>query len=98
MGDNHESHFWDSFLAFTAGAVAGFVVGILFAPASGKETRAKLKESAAKAGDAAKEGYVKIAAEAEKGIRVVKEKTNEGMDALREFIDKKKEELGDKEL
>lgn len=90
---DHDNHFWDSLLAFSAGAVTGLVLGVLFAPASGKETRAKIKEKAVKAGDAAKESYGKIAVEAEKGLRVVKEKTSEGIDAIREFIDKKKEEL-----
>jgi len=98
MASNNESHFWDSFMAFTVGAVAGFVLGVLFAPASGKETRAKIKEEALKATESAKESYGKIAQEAEKGIRVVKEKTTEGIDTIREFIDKKKEELTKKEV
>jgi len=93
MGDNKESHFWDSLLTFTAGAAAGFIVGILFAPASGKETRKKIKDQAAKTGEVAKENYEKIAKEAEKGIRMVKEKTGEGVDAIRDFIEKKREEF-----
>jgi gas vesicle protein len=80
-------------LTFAAGAAAGFIAGILFAPASGKETRRKIKEQAVKTGEAAKEGYEKIAKEAEKGIRMVKEKTGEGVDAIRDFIEKKREEF-----
>jgi gas vesicle protein len=79
-----------------AGAAAGFIVGILFAPASGKETRKKIKDQAAKTGEAAKESYEKIAKEAEKSIRMVKEKTGEGVDAIREFIDKKRGEFQQK--
>jgi gas vesicle protein len=97
MGNDHESHFWDSLLAFAAGTVTGFVLGILFAPASGKETRQKIKEGAIKAGEATKEGYEKIAKEAEKGVKVVKEKAGEGIEAIKEFIDKKKEEFSKKE-
>jgi gas vesicle protein len=93
MGDMRDNHFWDSLLTFMAGAATGFIVGILFAPASGKETRKKIKDQAAKTGEAAKEGYEKIAKEAEKGIRMVKEKTGEGVDAIRDFIDKKREEF-----
>ncbi len=93
MGDNRESHFWDSLLTFMAGAAAGFIAGILLAPASGKETRKKIKEQATKTGEAAKEGYEKLAKEAEKGIRMVKEKTGEGVDAIRDFIEKKREEF-----
>ncbi len=95
MGDNN-SHFWDSLLTFMAGAAAGFIAGVLFAPASGKETRKKIKEQAAKTGEAAKEGYEKIAKETEKGIRIVKEKTTEGVDAIRDFIEKKREEFKNK--
>jgi gas vesicle protein len=93
MGDTKDSHFWDSLLTFAVGAAAGFIVGILVAPASGKETRKKIKDQAAKTGEAAKEGYEKITKEAEKGIRIVKEKTGEGVDAIRDFIEKKREEL-----
>jgi len=96
MGNNHENHFWDSLLTFMAGAAAGFIAGILFAPASGKETRKKIKEQAVKTGESAKENYEKIAHEAEKGLRVVKEKTTEGIDAIRDFIEKKKEEFARK--
>jgi gas vesicle protein len=91
MGDNRDNHFWDSLLTFVAGAAAGFIVGILFAPASGKETRKKIKDQAAKTGDVAKESYDKISKETEKGLRMVKEKTSEGVDVIRDFIEKKRE-------
>jgi gas vesicle protein len=96
MADYKDSHFVDSLVTFVAGAAAGFILGVLFAPASGKETRKKIKDQAVKTGEMAKEGYEKIAKEAEKGIRVVKEKTGEGIDAIKDFIEKKKEELARK--
>jgi len=65
----------------------------LFAPASGKETRQKISEEAEKTGEKARKTSDKISKEAEKGIKVVREKTQEGLDAIREFIDKKKEEF-----
>jgi len=80
-------------VSFIIGAAAGFVLGVLFAPASGKETRKKIKEEVEKTGDKAKEGFEKIAKEAEKGIRVVREKTQEGIDVIKDFIDKKKDEF-----
>jgi gas vesicle protein len=96
MAENRDCHIVDSLVTFVAGAAAGFILGILFAPASGKETRKKIKDQAEKTGEMAKEGYEKIAKEAEKGIRVVKEKTGEGMDAIKGFIEKKKEEFAKK--
>lgn len=92
MGDNKDSHFWDSLLTFTAGAAAGFIIGILFAPASGKETRKKIKDQAIKTGEKAKIEYEKIAREAEKGLKIAREKTSGGIEAIKDFIEKKKEE------
>ena len=83
-------------LSFLIGTATGFILGVLFAPASGAETRKKVQESAAKTGEKAKESYDRIAKEAEKGIKVVKEKTTEGIDAIKEFVDKKKKELARK--
>jgi gas vesicle protein len=90
---NEKTSVVDIAVSFVLGAAAGFILGVLFAPASGKETRQKIKEEAEKTGDKAKEGFDKIAKEAEKGIRVVKEKTQEGIDVIKDFIDKKKEEF-----
>jgi gas vesicle protein len=80
-------------ITFLLGAATGFILGIVFAPASGKETREKIKEEALKTGEKAKESYDKISKEAEMGIRIVKEKTQEGIDAIKEFIEKRKEEF-----
>jgi gas vesicle protein len=84
-------------LSFLLGTATGFILGVLFAPASGEDTRKKIREEAAKTGDKAKDSYEKIAKEAEKGMHVVKEKTQEGIEAVKEFVDKKKEELSKKE-
>jgi gas vesicle protein len=80
-------------VSFVLGAAAGYIVGVLFAPATGKETRQKIKDEAEKTGDKAKESFEKITKEAEKSIRVVREKTQEGIDVIKDFIDKKKEEF-----
>jgi len=96
MSEHNDHSFTDSLLTFLAGAATGFILGILFAPASGKETRRKLKEQAAKTGEIAREGYEKLAKEAEKGLRVVRERTAEGVDAIKDFLEKKKEEMAKK--
>ena len=66
-------------LSFLLGTATGFILGVLFAPASGEETRKKIQDSAAKTGEKAKDSYEKISKEAEKGIQLVKEKTSEGV-------------------
>lgn len=93
MADNRNSCFVEATLSFLIGTATGFVLGVLFAPASGVETRKKIHEGAVKTGEKAKESYEKVAREAEKGIRVVKEKTAEGIDTIKDFVEKKKTEL-----
>lgn len=93
MANNGGSNFLEVTLSFLVGTVTGFALGILFAPASGEETRKKIQEGAVKTTEKAKESYEKIAKEAEKGIKVVKEKTQEGIDSIKEFVEKKREEL-----
>ncbi|MDD8024945.1 MAG: YtxH domain-containing protein [Acidobacteriota bacterium] len=90
---NEKGSAFEAMVSFIIGAAAGFVCGVLFAPASGKETRQKLQDEIEKTGDKAKDNYEKISKEAEKGIKVVREKTQESLEAIREFIDKKKDEF-----
>lgn len=96
MAENKGSSPLSLAVSFLIGAATGFILGILFAPASGKETRQKIKQQAVKTGEVAKEAYEKLTEEAEKGIRVVKEKTQEGIEAIREFLERKKEEYARK--
>ena len=94
--DNRGSSAVEVTLSFLLGTAAGFILGVLFAPASGEETRKKIQEGAVKTGEKAKESYDKITKEAEKGIELVKEKTTEGVTAIKDFVDKKKEEISKK--
>jgi len=93
---DRDSSVVDITISFLLGTATGFILGILFAPTSGKETRKKIQESASKTGEKAKDSYEKIVKEAEKGIKVVKEKTHEGIDAIKDFVEKKKQEIASK--
>lgn len=94
---NKDSSIVEVTLSFLLGTATGFILGVLFAPASGEETRKKIQEKAVKTGEVAKENYEKIAKEAEKGIKVVKEKTHEGIESIKQFVEKKKDEIKKKE-
>ena len=83
-------------LSFLLGTATGFILGVLFAPTSGEETRKKIQEQASKSGKKIKESYEHVSKEAEKGINIVKEKTSEGIGAIKDFVEKKKEELSQK--
>jgi gas vesicle protein len=93
MSNDRGAGFFEVTFSFLLGTATGFILGVLFAPASGTETRKKIGETAVKTGEKAKEGYEKITKEAEKGIKIVKEKTSEGLDTLKEFVEKKQEEI-----
>jgi gas vesicle protein len=93
---NRDSSIVDITISFLVGTATGFILGILFAPASGEETRKKIGDTAVKTAEKTKDSYEKIAKEAEKGIKVVKEKTHEGIDAIKDFVDKKKKEIASK--
>ena len=67
-------------LAFLIGAVAGAAVALLYAPATGRETREFLAEKAREGADRAKEA-------AEKGRQAVKE----GRETLAHAIDRGRE-------
>ena len=83
-------------LSFLLGTATGFILGVLFAPAEGKETRKKIKEQAGRTGDKARERYEQFSKEAEKSFQKAKSKSKEGIDAIKDFVDKKKKELGEK--
>ena len=67
-------------LAFLLGAVAGAAVALLYAPATGRETRELLTEKS-------REGREKAAALAEKGRQAI----NEGRDTLTTAIERGRE-------
>ena len=67
-------------LAFLIGAVSGAVVALLYAPATGRETREFL-------GERAREGRDRAVDAAEKGRQVV----NEGREALASAIERGRE-------
>ena len=96
MANNEGASFFEVTLSFLMGTATGFILGVLFAPASGAETRKKIQETAVKTGEKAKESYEKITKEAGKGIKVAKEKTTEGLDTLKDFVERKHEEISKK--
>jgi len=83
-------------LSFLLGTATGFILGVLFAPAEGKETRRKIRDQAERTGEKAKERYEQFSKDAEQSFQRAKTKSKEGVDAIKDFVDKKKKELGEK--
>jgi len=76
-------------LAFVLGLVAGGVTALLFAPASGKETRAKLKEGFNKAKDKAIEGLSEARESARLHKDALKAGFEEGKEAYKRTLEEK---------
>lgn len=76
-------------LAFVLGVVAGGITALLFAPASGKETRAKLKEGFNKAKDKAIEGLSEARESARVHKDALKAGIEEGKEAYRRTLEEK---------
>ncbi|MCP2520787.1 YtxH domain-containing protein [Candidatus Aminicenantes bacterium AC-335-A11] len=95
--NNKDSRFLETTLAFLLGAVTGAILGLLFAPTSGRELRERISTSAAKTGEKIKEGYGKIAEEAGKGLQTIKKKTREGVEVIKGYVEKKKAKEAEEE-
>ncbi|MEK7829329.1 MAG: YtxH domain-containing protein [Deltaproteobacteria bacterium] len=59
--------------AFLVGGLIGAGLALLYAPASGEETRRRLREQAAQKGDELKQGYATVIDTVEEGVGKVKE-------------------------
>ena len=90
MANDRGSHVLETSFTLLFSSAAGFVLGIIFAPSSGEETRKKIQEVTVKTGERAKESYEKISKETEKGIKAIKEKTHEGIDSVKGLLRRKK--------
>jgi gas vesicle protein len=80
MARDEESGAGTVLLAFLVGAVAGAAVALLYAPATGRETRELI-------GEKTREGREKATALAEKGLQVL----NEGRTTLTTAIERGRE-------
>ena len=82
MSENKGSTMLEVTLAFLLGGAVGAALGVLFAPAAGKETREKIKDTAEKVKDSMIDTY-----------DTVLDKSREGIGKVKDFIEEKKERV-----
>lgn len=82
MSENRGSSVPDIIFSFLIGGVVGAALGVLFAPASGRETREKIKDTAEKVKNGVIEGY-----------DTVTDRTREGFGRVKDFMEEKKERV-----
>lgn len=73
-------------IAFGIGALAGAVLGVLFAPAKGTETRANIRNAGIKLSDSIKEQLQKGKDKLEAKRDVLREKLDTVEDKMRELV------------
>jgi len=85
MADQNDSG--NAFLSFLLGAAAGAVVGLLWAPRAGKETRKKIQSWADDMQERGEDLYRTGRQKGEDYIRQGKEKVNEGVEKAKRAAD-----------
>jgi gas vesicle protein len=99
MNDKKEerggSSFTDILITLAVGVSVGFVLGILFAPKSGKETRKEIKEKSEEIIDRGRENLGTVVERTKEYVEKGKGKLAELRDRSEEFIEKGKEKISD---
>lgn len=80
-GYQRSSWFWPMTLGVGVGLLAGVGVGILYAPASGVETRNRLREGAERARERARIAASRVRGELEASVQEIREQTRGTMSA-----------------
>lgn len=77
MSEHNHSGLTNTLIAFLVGGAVGAGIALLYAPASGEETRKRIKEGAEKAKTRAKEGYDAALEEMEERLEALKSAVQE---------------------
>src|SRR5262245_22744179 len=79
--------------AFLLGGVVGATVALLFAPASGEETRKRIKDATDEVSSNVTEHYGRIRDKAEIEVSRLKNRASDGINQAKSFYDQKKSKI-----
>jgi len=89
---NERHGFFGDLIIFFSGAAIGAGLALLFAPRSGRETRAQIKEMSSNLGHDLKENYEQIGQEAQRVIEQVRGKAEKTIESMKQMVDNCKED------
>lgn len=81
--------------AFLLGGIVGATIALLFAPASGEQTRRRIREATDEMSDNVKDEYGRIRDKAEIEMSRLKNRASEGINQAKSYYDQKKSKLKD---
>jgi gas vesicle protein len=79
--------------AFLLGGVVGATVALLFAPASGEQTRKRIREATDEVSSNVSEQYGRIRDKAEIQVSRLKDRASEGVNQAKSYYDQKKTKI-----
>jgi gas vesicle protein len=88
-----DDHSLELTFAFLLGGVVGATIALLFAPASGEQTRRRIKEATDDVSTNVKQEYGRIRDKAEIEMSRLKNRASDGINQAKSFYDQKKSKL-----
>jgi gas vesicle protein len=90
-----ESNFLEVTFAFLLGSLVGATVALLYAPATGEQTRRRLREAGEGVQENLRDQYGRLTDKAEIELSRVKDRLNEGVNQAKGYYDRQKSKVRD---
>ena len=95
MARNDGSNFLEVSFAFLLGSLVGATIALLYAPASGEQTRRRLREASEDMQETLRDQYGRLSDKAEIEMSRMKDRVNEGVSQAKGYYDKQKTRMRD---
>ena len=95
MARDDGSNFLEVSFAFLLGSLVGATVALLYAPATGEQTRKRLREAGEGVQENLKDQYGRLSDKAEIEFSRVKDRVNDGVNQAKGYYDRQKSKVRD---